>query len=112
MSAALLAPAAALLLALAGCSSVVRVSTMNQPAVKAGWLFVNEDDQPVTRVFTHPGADGKLLLRLDVIRAGRAMTSFHTVDAEGQLGTPSAEETAAVQAAFDEAVKALEAKPQ
>lgn len=100
------------LLALAGCSSVVRVSTMNQPAARAGWLFINEDEQPVTRVFTHPGPDGKLLLRLDVIRAGRAMTSFHTVDPEGQLGTPSAEEAAAVQAAFDQAVQALEATPR
>ncbi len=104
--AALLAAA----LPLAACTSTVRVSTMNQPEARAGWLFVNEDGAPQTRLFAHPGADGRTLLRLDVIRGGRAMTSLHTLDAQGQVGTPTAEETAALQAAFDEAVKRLEAE--
>jgi len=100
----LLAFAAALLGA--GCATHVRVETQSQPAQRSSWLFVREDGQPALRVFATPGQAGTTLLRLDVIRDGRAMTTLHTLDPDAQLGTPDAQQEAALKAAFEEAARA------
>lgn len=96
---------AAALLA-AGCATHVRVETQSQPAQRSGWLFVRENDEPSLRLYATPGEDGTTLLRLDVIRGGRAMTSLHTLDRDAQLGTPNEQQEAALRAAFEAAAKA------